>query len=169
MQEVAELRNVIEQIGIVRVLVIIAAVLSVLVAVQVYMSMLRSPATTSSQIRVAEFSLDRSVIDVGENSTLTVVVENIDLKTHQVEYRFNASHRVLVYAGNEEVLPRIDSCYTFDYILGPVDPSTTKVFTISGTLEEGAWKATYPIFLIVYVDGEELEKTWNDLTLTVEK
>ncbi len=122
------------------------------------------------------FSIDRLVLKKGENATLTVIIENFDLETHVVEYRFNASHRVLIYKGAEKLLPRIGSQYTFNYILDATVPHTyiytyteTRVFIVSATLEEGVSSATYPISLTVYFDGEELEKTWNDLILKVEE
>lgn len=123
----------------------------------------------SEQPTMVIFYIDRSVIKQGENATITVIVENRDLITLSVEYRFNVSHRVLIYEGAEKLLPRIGTEYTFNYTMGATDPSETKVFVVVGTLEEGISSATYPISLSVYFDGEELEKTWRDLTLKVEE
>ena len=116
-----------------------------------------------------EFSIDRLVIKHGENATITIKIKNFDMKTHKVEYRFTASDRLLIHEGGEELLPRIGAEYVFNYTLGAADPSETKVFVIVGMLEEGISSATYPIYLSIYFDGEELEKTWNDLTLKVER
>ena len=116
-----------------------------------------------------EFSIDRSVIKHGENATITIKAENFDMKTHRVEYRFTASERLLIHEGAERLLPRIGSEYVFNYTLGAADPSDTKVFVVVGKLEEGISSATYPISLTIHFDGEEREKTWNDLTLKVER
>ena len=116
-----------------------------------------------------KFSIDRSVIKQDENATITVTVENFDLKTHSVEYRFSVSHKLSIYEGAEKPLPRIDSQFTFNYTLEATDPSKTKVFVVIGRLEEDISSATYPISLTVYFDGTPLEKTWNDLTLKVEE
>lgn len=116
-----------------------------------------------------EFSIDRSGIKHGENATITVTVKNVQMKEYIVEYRFAASDRLLIHEGAERLLPRIGSEYVFNYTLGAADPSDTKVFVVEGRLEEGISSATYPISLSIYFDEDELEKTWNDLTLKVEK
>ena len=118
---------------------------------------------------VVRFSIDRSVIKQRENATITVVLENFDLRTHKVEYRFNASDKVWIYEGAEKPLPRNDSQYIFNYTLEAADPSVTKVFVVIGTLGEDISSATYPISLSVYFDGDQLPKTWSDLTLKVEE
>ncbi len=116
-----------------------------------------------------EFSIDRSVVKHGENATITIKAENFDMKTHEAEYRFASSDRLLIHEGAERLLPRIGSEYVFNYTLGAADPLDTKVFVVVGMLEDGISSATYPISLSIYFDGEELEKTWNDLTLKVER
>lgn len=116
-----------------------------------------------------EFSIDRSVIKKGENATITVTVENFDKRTHNVEYRFKVSYRVLIHKGAEEPLPRIGSEYIFNYTLEATIPSDTRVFVAIGALEEGVSSATYPISLTIYFDGKGQEKTWSDLTLKVEE
>ncbi|MFQ5758695.1 MAG: hypothetical protein ACE5IF_03360 [Candidatus Bathyarchaeia archaeon] len=118
---------------------------------------------------LVKFSIDRSVIKHGENATITVTVENFDKLTHNVEYRFRVNARVSIYEGAEKPLPRIGSQYTFNYTLEATIPSDTRVFVVIGSLEELVLSATYPISLTVFFDGEELEKTWSDLTLTVEE
>ena len=125
--------------------------------------------TQSKHPGSVRFFIDRSVIKHGKNATITVAVENFDLKTHVVEYRFNVSHRLLIYEGAENLLPRNDSECVFTYTLEASIPSEERVFVVVGTLEEGVLSATYPISLAVYFDGNELEKTWSDLTLTVER
>lgn len=115
------------------------------------------------------FSVDRSVIKKGENATITVTVENRDKFTHIVEYRFNVSHRVLIYEGAEKLLSKTGSGYTFNHTIEARHPSETNVFVAVGTLEEGISSATYPISLNIYFDGAEIEKTWSDLTLKVEE
>ena len=70
-----------------------------------------------------KFSIDHSVIKHGENATITVTTENVDMITHNVEYRFNVSHRVLIYEGAEKPLPRIGQEYLFNYTLEASIPS----------------------------------------------
>ncbi len=118
---------------------------------------------------VVRFSIDRSVIKQDENATLKVTVENADLKELIVEYRFEVNHRVSIYEGAEKLLPRTVSGYTFNHTLEATHASETNVFVVTGTLEKGMLSATYSISLTVYFDGEEQEKTWNDLTLKVEE
>jgi len=115
------------------------------------------------------FSIDLPVIKKGENATLTVTVKNLDLKMHFVEYRFEVNDKVSIYEGAEELLPRTGLVYTFNYTLEATIPSDTRVFVVTGTLEEGTPSITYSISLIIYFDGREIEKTWNDLNLKVEK
>lgn len=115
------------------------------------------------------FSINRSAMKQGENATITVTVENHDLFTHVVEYRFNVSHRVLIYEGAEKLLQRTSSGYTYNHTLEARHSSETNVFVAIGTLEEGISSATYPISLSIYFDGAEIEKTWGDLTLKVEE
>jgi hypothetical protein len=43
------------------------------------------------------------------------------------------------------------------------------VFTVKGSLEEKTSRAEYPIDLKVYVDGNGLLKTWDDILLDVRK
>lgn len=117
-----------------------------------------------------KFSINRSVIKQDENATITVIVENIYRKEHIVEYRFEVrENRVTIYEGAERPLPLIGSQYTFNFTLNATVPSDTRLFDVTGTLEEGVSSATYPISLTVLFDGEELDKTWPDLALTVER
>lgn len=118
---------------------------------------------------LVRFSIDRSVIKDGENATITVTFKNIQMKEYIVEYQFNASDRLWIYEGAERLLPRIGAQYVFNYTLDASIPSETRVFVVVGTLEEGISSATYPISLAIYLDGEGQQKTWNDLTLKVEK
>ncbi len=114
------------------------------------------------------FSIDSAVIKRGENATITVTVENVEMKEYIVEYRFNASGRLSIYEGAERLLPRIGAQYVFNYTLDASIPSETRVFVVVGNLEEGISSATYPISLAIYFDGEKRDKTWSDLTLKVE-
>jgi len=116
-----------------------------------------------------QFSMDRSVIKEGENATITVTVENVEMKEYVVEYRFNASDKLSIYEGAERRLPRIGSQYVFNFTLDASIPSETRVFVVVGDLEEAISSATYPISLAIYLDGEGLEKRWNDLILKVER
>lgn len=116
-----------------------------------------------------KFSINRSVIKKGENATITVTVENRDLLTHIVEYRFNVSHRVLIHEGAEKLLQQTSSGYTYNHTLEARHASETNVFLVIGTLEESISSATYPISLSIYFDGAKIEKTWSDLTLKVEE
>ena len=114
------------------------------------------------------FTIDRPVIKQDENATITITIENRDLKRHIVEYRFNVSSWVLVHEGAERLLPRIGPEYVFNYTIEATDPEKTKAFLVIGTLEEGVSSATYPISLTISFDGKDLEKTWSNITLKVE-
>jgi hypothetical protein len=115
-----------------------------------------------------EFSLDRSVIKKGENATITVTFQNVHRLEYVVEYRFKVSSWVEIHEGAERPLPLVGSYHTFNYSLGATIPSDTRRFDAVGDLEDGVSSATYPISLTITLNGRELEKTWNDITLKVE-
>lgn len=144
----------------------IVFVVMVVIAAVVGFWFLMQPKQPAGSVK---FSISRSAIEAEGNATITVTVENFDMLTHSVEYRFNVSDRISIYEGAQNLLPRIGSQYTFNYTLEASDPSKTKVFLVIGRLEKGISSATYPISLSVYFDGKKLDKTWNDLILKVEQ
>ena len=156
--------------GISRIIVLLVVVLVVIIAVAVYYiaSQPSSPPPSPPQsVKITRFSLDSLDMREGENTTLTVVIENINKTTkHQIEYRFNVSRMVLIYEGIE-LLNRVNSYYNFSFQLGTAEPSRTLQFTVTGTLHGEVQFSGYSLALSVYVDGEELQKTWEDLTLII--
>lgn len=110
-------------------------------------------------------SLDPKTIKESERSELTLTLNNLDLRTHEIKILFDTSHRVSIYEGNEH--PLQENAYTF--VLEAADPSEQRVFSISGNLEAGTLSSQYPILFGIYVDGNELSKTWDAPVLTILK
>ena len=112
-----------------------------------------------------ECSLDPLTITQNERSLLTISIENLDLKTHEIKFVFDASSRISIYAGTERLLEQ----NTYAFTLDATNPSERKAFTMSGSLDQKVSSAQYPILLKVYVNGNELAKNWDDLLLTVRR
>jgi uncharacterized protein (DUF58 family) len=110
-------------------------------------------------------SLSPTTIKENEIAKLTLSLKNSDLKTHQIRIVFDTNPRILVYAGTEQLLRD----YTFSLTLEASKPSDERVFTMTGVLEERVSSSDYPVTLKIYVDGNELAKTWDDAVLTVKK
>jgi len=127
------------------------------------------PSSQQLPIEISDFSIKPSSVKEGNKATITVNVKNVDLKTHQIKFLFNVSPRVSMYAGAEQLLPKDNSFYVYNFTLEAADPTEKRLFTVTATLEEGTSRVDYPLSLTVSFDGEELKKTWDDLTLTVEK
>jgi hypothetical protein len=110
-------------------------------------------------------SLDPSTIKENQSARLTLSLKNLDLKTHQLTIVFNVNPRIQVYAGTEQLLQN----YTFSLRLEASQPADERVFTMTGSLEPGISSSDYPISLNVYDNGNELNKAWDDVTLTITK
>lgn len=111
------------------------------------------------------YSLEPSTIKEKERAHLILTLNNVDLSTHEIGIVFDISHRISVHEGSERLLQ--ENMYSF--VLEAADPSEQRVFTVSGSLEEGTLSSQYPISFRVFVDGNELRKTWGDPILTVQK
>lgn len=120
-------------------------------------------------IEISKLSIEPSPVKEGEKSILIVSVKNLDLKTHEIKFIFDVGPRVLMYAGAEQLLPKSNSFYVYTFTLEAADPAEERVFAVTTTLEEGISSADYTLSLMVFIDGEELRKTWDDLALTVRK
>ena len=145
--------------GIAPLIAIIFVVALILVSVYVVRHFSPKP-----PIEVA-YSLEPSTIKENERSQLILTFNNIDLKTHEIGIVFAISHRISVYEGSERLLQE----NTYSFVLEATDPSEQRVFTVSGSLEEGTLSSQYPISFRVFVDGNELRKTWDDPILTIQK
>jgi len=132
-----------------------------LIGATIYIAQLFSP---KPPIEVA-YSLEPSTIKEGERSQLTLTFNNIALRTHEIEIVFDISHRISIYEGSERLLRE----NTYSFVLEATDPSEQRVFTVSGSLEAGTLSSQYPIAFRVFVDGNDLRKTWGDPILTVQK
>ena len=153
--------------GISRIIVLLLVALIVAVAILVYYIGFQ-PSSLPPPVRITRFSLDSLDIKEGQNTTLRVDIENLNrTRDHQIEYRFNVSKMVLMYAPGGTLLNRVDSYYNYNFTLETTDPSRTKEFTVTGTIHGDVQFSGYLLAFSVYVEGEELQKTWNDLTLTV--
>jgi hypothetical protein len=138
--------------------------LVVLVAFIIFMTVLSPMFGAKPPIEV-NLSLSPTTIKENEAAKLTVLLKNLDLKTHNIRFVFDTTPRISIYAGAEKLLA--DNAYSFT--LEATDPSEEKVFTVKGSLEEKTSRAEYPIDLKVYVDGNGLLKTWDDILLDVRK
>jgi hypothetical protein len=110
-------------------------------------------------------SLNPSTIKEEESAQLTLSLKNLDLKTHQIKIVFDVNPRIVVYAGTEVLLQD----HTFSLTLDASKPSEERVFTMTDLLETKISSSNCPINLKVYVDENELSKTWDDITLTIKK
>jgi len=108
-------------------------------------------------------SISSSSIKVGDRATITIALKNNDLKTHQIEFYFETSQKITVFAGTESKLE--DYRYTITMDATSVDD--TRAFTLTGTLDEQQSSATFPLVLHVTVDGTELQRTWGDFSILV--
>lgn len=154
--------------GISRIIVLLVIALIVAVALLVYFVGFQ-PSSPPQSVRITGFSLGSLDMREGENTTLTVVVENLNRSiNHQIEYRFNVSRMISIYAGRGgPLLNRVSSYYTYNFTLEMTDPSLTKEFTVTGIIHEDVQFSGYLLVFSVYVDGEKLQKTWSDLTLII--
>lgn len=137
----------------------------IILVVVFFIALVLPPMLAPSPPISVKSSLDPSTIRENERAKLTLSFENSDLKTHDIKLVFDTSPRILIYAGTEQLLQ--DKTYSFT--LEAVDPSEERVFTVTGSLEEKVSSCEYPINLKIYVDGNELQKTWDDIVLIVKK
>jgi hypothetical protein len=108
-------------------------------------------------------SIDTSSIKVGQRATITIVMKNNDLKTHQIEFYFETSPKISVFAGTESKLE--DNRYTIT--MDATSIGDTRAFTLTGTLDNQQSSATFPLILHVTVDGTELKRTWGYFSILV--
>ena len=108
-------------------------------------------------------SIDTSSIKVGQYATITISMKNNDLKTHQIEFYFETSPKISVFAGTESKL--VDNRYSIT--MDATSVNDNRAFTLTGTLDSQEASSTFPIVLHVTVDGTELQKTWGDLSVQV--
>jgi hypothetical protein len=110
-------------------------------------------------------SLSPTTVRENEVARLTLSLKNLDLKTHEVYIVFDVNPRMLIYAGTEQLLEN----NTFSLTLEASRSSDERIFTLTGFLEGKISSSDYPVSLKIYVDGVQLSKTWDDLTLTIKK
>ncbi len=120
-------------------------------------------------IKIKNYSLNPTSIRSGKHAVISLIIKNVDLQTHEVSLYFEVNPRVTIYAGAEQLLPKSDSKYSYTFTLNAENPSEDRVFTVTGTLEQGISRVEYPIKLEVIVDGKRIDKNWNDITLIVKK
>ena len=108
-------------------------------------------------------SIDTSSIKVGQPAKITIALKNNDLKTHEIEFYFETSPKITVFAGTENQLE--DNRYTIT--MDATSVTDTRAFTLTGTLDNQASTSTFPLVLHVTVDGTELQKTWGDFSIQV--
>jgi len=155
--------------GISRIIVLLVVALIVAVALLIYFVGFQ-PSSPPQSVRITRFSIDLLDMKEDQNTTLTVVIENLNrTRDHEIEYRFNVSQRVLIHAVGGTLLNRVGSYYSYNFTLETTDPTQTKEFTVSGTISEDVEFSGYSLAFSVYVDGEKLQKTWSDLTLIIRK
>ncbi len=147
--------------GISWVLVVIIAI--VVIAIIVIGSVSFRP-PSDLPIKVS-YSLDHSTIEENESAKLTVSVKNQDGNSHEVEFFFNTSSRIKIYAGNETLLEK----NTFNFEMGDYERDQDREFTVVGSLEENVVNSKYRIRLEVQVDGETLPELSKNIYLTIKK
>ena len=108
-------------------------------------------------------SIDTSSIKVGQSATITIAMKNNDLKTHQIEFYFEASPKISIFAGTESKL--VDNRYAIT--MDATSVSDNRAFTLTGTLDSQEASSTFPLVLHITVDGTELQKTWGDFSIQV--
>ena len=137
--------------------VAVAIIVIILVGINLYNSSLPKPPIDVNP------SIDTSSIKVGQPATITIAMKNNDLKTHQIEFYFETSPKISVFAGTESQL--VDYRYTIT--MDATSVSDTRAFTLTGTLDNQESSSTFPVVLHVTVDGTELQKTWGDFSIQV--
>ena len=143
-------------------LILLAVVAVVIIAVILIGVSLYSGSLPKPPIDVNP-SIDTSSIKVGQSATITIAMKNNDLKTHQIEFYFETSPKISVFAGAESKL--VDNRYTIT--MDATSVGDTRAFTLTGTLDSQESSSTFPLVLHVTVDGTELQKTWGDFSIQV--
>jgi hypothetical protein len=143
-------------------LILLAVVAIVIIAIILIAQSLYSNSLPKPPIDVNP-SIDTSSIKVGQYATITISMKNNDLKTHQIEFYFETSPKISVFAGTESKL--VDNRYAIT--MDATSVGDTRAFTLTGTLDSQAASSTFPLVLHVTVDGTELQKTWGDFSIQV--
>ena len=143
-------------------LILLAVVAVVIIAIILIALSLYSSSLPKPPIDVNP-SIDTSSIKVGQYATITISMKNNDLKTHQIEFYFETSPKISVFAGTESKL--VDNRYAIT--MDATSVGDTRAFTLTGTLDNQASSSIFPLVLHVTVDGTELQKTWDDFSIQV--
>jgi hypothetical protein len=137
--------------------VAVAIIVIILVGVNLYNASLPKPPIDVNP------SIDTSSIKVDQRATITIALKNNDLKTHLIEFYFETSPKISVFAGAESKL--VENRYNIT--MDATSVSDARAFTLTGTLDNQEASSTFPLVLHVTVDGTELQKTWGDFSIQV--
>ena len=143
-------------------LILLAVVAVVIIAIVLISLSLYSGSLPKPPIDVNP-TIDTSSIKVEQYATITIAMKNNDLKTHQIEFYFETSPKISIFAGTESKL--VDNRYIIT--MDATSVSDTRAFTLTGTLDNQESSSTFPLVLHVTVDGTELQKTWGDFSIKV--
>ncbi len=146
---------------------LIAAMILVMVGYLAYSWWLSQ--NPGESVKVLEFSVTPSEISVAQNSTLKIMLENLDKRSHNVKLTFSADPSISFLKPGGESLVKEGSNFTYSFVLESVQSTTSMQFLVKGRLQDTVSFSGYPISLRVTADGRTVVKAWNDITLTVKR
>lgn len=120
-------------------------------------------------VKVLEFSVSPSEIGMAQNSTLKIMLENLDKRSHNIKLIFGADPSISFLKPGGEVLAKEGSNFTYSFVLESAQSTTLMQFLVKGRLQETVSFTGYPISLRVTADGTAVTTAWSDITLTVKR
>jgi len=139
-------------------------VFAIIVVAVIVIGLVSFRPTSNIPIKLS-YSLDPSTVEENEPAKLTFSVKNLDGNFHNLEFVFNTSSRIKIYAGTENLLKN----NTFPFAIGDYERDQDREFTLVGSLEENVASSKYKIQLEVHVDGEILPELSKTIYLTVKR
>jgi len=143
------------------ILILVIAVAIVVIIVVGYVSF---KPTSNLPIKIS-YSLDPSTVKENEPAKLTFSITNINETYHDVQFVFNTSSRLKIYAGTEELLEN----NAYNFTIGAYERNQDREFTVVGSLEENIAGSKYQIHLQVRLDKQIIPELSKTIYLTVKR
>jgi len=143
------------------ILILVIAVVIVVIIVVGYVSF---KPTSNLPIKIS-YSLDPSTVKENEPAKLTFSITNINETFHDVQFVFNTSSRLKIYAGTEELLEN----NVYNFTIGYYERDQDREFTVVGSLEENIAGSKYQIHLQVRLDKQIIPELSKTIYLTVKR
>jgi hypothetical protein len=144
----------------------IAAIIIVLIAMFTLPILISAFNTNTPTVKIAKMDLTPTDIKVNGNSLLTVTIENLDKKTHNIELFFDTNPKVKIFSGAESLLSQVNNQYYYNFSLESADPDRTKQFAITAGIDAKTDSQSYPITIRLIADGKEIARESRSLKVT---